>query len=290
VVASVPSTYWRYRRSLGRELRGLREVRGLSGNQFAKELGWAQSKVSRIETGAQFPTESDLEVWCETLRLSKKELGELLSLLKRAESEYHNWKEHYRLAGGAAEKQQEILLFENQAKTICEFHPNLVPGLLQTKAYAEELLHLPFGPLFFGVDEASIQKMIVTRIQRQRIIYDPDKSVRIVVLESALLTRVCSVYTLYEQLLRLIDLCALRSLELGIVPLQNQLPIIPMGTYSIYDNHTVILETLSGEQQLSSAEEVNLYLSSFDAIAGVSLRGNSAATFLREAAKRVLPK
>lgn len=40
------------RRKLGEELRALRHTSGLTSRDAAALLGWHQSKVSRIETGA----------------------------------------------------------------------------------------------------------------------------------------------------------------------------------------------------------------------------------------------
>ena len=221
---SIPSTYYRHRRTLGQAMRGARKASGLSGNQLARQLGWAQSKVSRIETGVQIPSDSDLDLWCTQLKLPKGERGHLISLLQQAESEYRNWKDNYQLAGGAAGKQRQILLFEKNSKLICEFQPSLIPGLLQTAQYARELLYLPCGPKFFGAEDAEIEKMIQARTERQSIIYDPSRSIEIVLLEAALRTRVCSSDTLHEQLLRLVDLCALRSLSLAVVPMESRDP------------------------------------------------------------------
>ena len=221
--------------------------------------------------------------------MGKGERGDLYSLLQRAESEYRNWKDNYSLAGGAAGKQREILLFESNSKIISEFQPSLIPGFLQTKSYAGELLRLPFGPLFFGATDEDIEAMVLARIERQKMLYDHEKRVRAIVLEPALTTRVCSIETIYEQLHRLIDLCTLRSLEFGIVPSQAQLPLIPLGSYTIYDDQTVVLETLSGEQQLSSAEEVTLYSESFNAISEVALWGQNAAHLIRSIAQTLKP-
>jgi predicted transcriptional regulator len=45
---------------LGAELRRYRQDVGLTGQQLAEALGWYQSKVSRIETGASRPTMGDV--------------------------------------------------------------------------------------------------------------------------------------------------------------------------------------------------------------------------------------
>ncbi|NEE07279.1 helix-turn-helix domain-containing protein, partial [Streptomyces sp. SID7499] len=48
------------RRKLGEELRSLRHASGLTSRDAARLLGWHQSKVSRIETGASGVTPADV--------------------------------------------------------------------------------------------------------------------------------------------------------------------------------------------------------------------------------------
>ncbi|MBH0246207.1 helix-turn-helix domain-containing protein, partial [Streptomyces cavourensis] len=48
------------RRKLGEELRSLRHAAGLTSRDAARLLGWHQSKVSRIETGASGVSPGDV--------------------------------------------------------------------------------------------------------------------------------------------------------------------------------------------------------------------------------------
>ncbi|MGQ0773017.1 MAG: helix-turn-helix domain-containing protein [Pseudonocardiales bacterium] len=52
-----------HRVRLAARLRELRTATGLSGNRFAAHIGWDQSRVSKLETGAQLPTDEDLRTW-----------------------------------------------------------------------------------------------------------------------------------------------------------------------------------------------------------------------------------
>ncbi|MGC5309790.1 helix-turn-helix domain-containing protein [Micromonospora zamorensis] len=55
---------------LAGHLRGLRRNAGLTGAQTARQLGWAPSKVSKIETGKQMPTDDDLFRWMDMCQAS----------------------------------------------------------------------------------------------------------------------------------------------------------------------------------------------------------------------------
>jgi transcriptional regulator with XRE-family HTH domain len=52
----------------------LRESTGLSGTAFSRQLGWVQSKVSKIETGAQTPSVEDIRRWAAAARADLDEL------------------------------------------------------------------------------------------------------------------------------------------------------------------------------------------------------------------------
>ncbi|MGH4015952.1 MAG: helix-turn-helix domain-containing protein [Pseudonocardiaceae bacterium] len=56
------------RAQFGRRLRVLREESRLTGKDLAARLGWAQSKVSRLENGKQTATLGDVEAWAQAVR------------------------------------------------------------------------------------------------------------------------------------------------------------------------------------------------------------------------------
>jgi hypothetical protein len=151
------------------------------------------------------------------------------------------------------------------------------------------LLKLPFGPTTFGATDSDVDEMLSARLERQQVLYEPSKRIRIVVLESALWARVCSPATLLEQLQRLLDLSSLRSLTFGIVRLDSSLPLIPMGGFTVYDTDLVVLETLSGEQQVSSLNDLNEYMTAFTKLAKAAVYGTDAARVLDKISAELRP-
>jgi transcriptional regulator with XRE-family HTH domain len=277
------ATYQRERRRLSERLRLLRQEAGISGNQFAKRLGWPQSKVSKIETAKQLPTEEDIRHWVNMIGAPDEVVGELLLLLRRARVEYATWKENYLAAGGAAGKQADILALESRMTRIGEFQPAFVPGLVQTAEYARELQHLPSGPLAFGGDEADIAQMVANRMRRQQVLYTPGKRVQLIMLEGALRTRVCSAVTLAGQLDRLIAVIGLPTLELGILPFEGDVPVLPINAFWLYDEDLVVIETLTGEQQLSEPDEIALYDRFFELLRNAARKGPEAVAIIQRA-------
>ena len=207
--------YQRERRRLAEALKALRIGAGLSGARLAEMLNWQQSKVSKIETRKQLPTEEDISAWVGAAGGSPETAGELISTLRGARVEFATWKDAFR-DSGADGVQADILELEAQTTRIAEFQPSQISGLLQTADYAREYLHLPCGPLSFGADEETIDQMVAKRMQRQQVLYQHGKQVTVVMLEGALRARLVSAPTLAGQLDRLMAVSGLASLELCI--------------------------------------------------------------------------
>jgi hypothetical protein len=51
---------------------------------------------------------------------------------------------------------------------VCEYQPAMMPGLVQTPAYAREMLSVPGGAILTGATPDSIEALIVERVKRRR--------------------------------------------------------------------------------------------------------------------------
>jgi len=272
------------RRRLGRELRSLRERTGQSGSQFARELGWHQTRVSKIELGQQFPTEDDIRAWTAAAG-DTAAAARLIAMRDAAQVAYRTFRQQFRDAGGAAGRQADIAAMESMSVVIGEFQPAFIPGRLQTYGYALEVLQLPSGPGSWGESDEDIERAARTRVElQQQILYDKNKQLRVVVHEAALRTRYGSADTMLGQLDRLLSLTGLPSLELGVIPFAVASPVLGLSGFIIYDDHLVIVETLTGEQQLSDEAEVSRYAGWFDLLRQTAVTGREAATVIQAVA------
>jgi transcriptional regulator with XRE-family HTH domain len=271
--------YQRERRRLAEALKTLRVGAGLSGARLAEMLGWQQSKVSKIETRKQLPTEEDIAAWVGAAGGSPETASELLGALRGARVEYAAWKDAYS-ESGADGVQAGILEIEAQSTRIAEFQPAIISGLLQTAEYARELQHLPCGPLSYGRDEDEISRMIAERMQRQQAIYQPGRQVQIVMLEGALRTRVVSAPTLAGQLSWLMSAIGLASLELGVIPFEATVPVWPTAGFRLYDD-LVIEESVEGENQVAEPELVARYEKDFGLLREAAIRNRDAVPVIQ---------
>ncbi len=66
---------------VGQRLRQMRIDANFSGKDFAAQLGWHASKVTRIEQGQQTPSLYDIEQWCQGCGQPEAEVTVLYTLL-----------------------------------------------------------------------------------------------------------------------------------------------------------------------------------------------------------------
>jgi hypothetical protein len=242
-------------------------------------LGWQQSKVSKIETRKQLPSEEDITAWVAAAGGSPETASELVAVLRGARIEYAAWKDAYR-DSGADGVQADILELEAQTTRIAEFQPAMISGLLQTADYTREFLHLPCGPLSFGADEETIDQMVAKRMQRQQVLYEHGRQVQVVMLEGALRCRVVSAPTLAGQLDRLMAVSGLSSLELGIIPFEATVPVFPLSGFRLYDD-LVIVESIVGEQQLAEPDDVARYEKYLELLRETASTGREATAVIQ---------
>src|SRR5690349_2968952 len=141
------------KRRLGDELRQLREVSGVSAEAAAVELDCNVSKIRHIEGGRNAPSKSDLTVLCNLYGAS----SEIRAVLEdiRQDARQRGWWSTYRLPKWL----NAYVGAESDAHTVSTFGLELIPGLLQTEAYARTLQEIG------GVVDP--EKIVAARAKRQ---------------------------------------------------------------------------------------------------------------------------
>ena len=165
----------------------------------------------------------------------------------------------------------------------------IIPAQLRLAQYSAEFLHLALGPMTWGLDKAGVSAMVGAQMERQKILYEPGRLFRIVILEAALTTRLVSVATMAAQLDRLLAITAgsLPSLDFRIIPSGALVPVFPMSGFVIFDDHLVSVETLTGEQRLSDPDEVKAYREAFELLYEAGVGGRQAGALILSALARL---
>lgn len=263
----------------------MREIRATafrSGSAMARHLGWQQTRVNKLEHGYQLPSPEDLDAWVAAVEASPHVRAQLGDLLTHARIQYSSWAEVYR-CGGIADRQAEIGAAEAGAALLRGYQPSLIPGIVQTVAYARELLTIPGGPVLTGATPERIEALIAQRIKRQELLYGPGRHVQIVLGEAALTVHFGTVNTLQGQLDRLMTLAGLPSVDLRILPRAVASPVMPLSGFWL-DEEAVYIETLTGEQQLTGPDDIAVYTKAFELLHVAALAGQDAAALIQHVA------
>jgi transcriptional regulator with XRE-family HTH domain len=283
--ASDVSSVYEARSALGKRLREIRQQAGLTGRALAESLSWPASKVSKLENGQQTPTDSDIRGWTGvTRRLDEAEA--LLASLHTLEVQHAEWQRLLR--GGFRQRQGELAKLDLRTRTFRVFEATVIPGLLQTAEYAQarfvETAHRFSGP--GGLNEA-----VRARIQRQDVLYRPDKRFHFLLTEAALRFRLCPPAVMLGQLDRLVSLSALPNVRLGIIGFETQYAATtPWHGFWLYDQGRVLVETFSAVLDLRQPQEVRLYARVFEELAAVASYGRAARGIINQVIDDLSPE
>jgi transcriptional regulator with XRE-family HTH domain len=197
-------------RELGAELRKRRQAAGWSASDLGRRLGWSPAKVSRMESGDRGQSEVDVAIYLTFCGVHKEELNELLDLAREPDDGYLVRPHGQRLR----DELRTLVFHETTAVNIDSYEPFLIPGLLQTEAYARALFY------WVGlVPENRIEVCVHARIDRQALLRRPNPpAFDFLIHESAARSRVGGSEVMNEQLLHLVFLTSLPQCTIRIVP------------------------------------------------------------------------
>ena len=110
---------------------------------------------------------------------------------------------------------ESALQLEQQATMIREFALSFIPGILQTERYARAVLSTSFPP----VGEAECDRLVVTRLERAKILGDPVTPVVWALLDEAVLRRVVGgPKVMAEQLRHIVKLAESGRVRVHVLP------------------------------------------------------------------------
>lgn len=179
-------------------LREQREAAGLTQQELADASIMTRSHISHIEAGRRIPSKEDAR------RLDKAlNTGNVLSSFLPQDDV------------AVADRFETARQLENQATMIREFAPSLVPGILQTERYMRSVLSTAFPPW----SEEECDRIVVTRLERAKILADPVTPVVWVLLDEAVLRRlVGGPDVMAEQLLHIVHLVENQRVRVHVLP------------------------------------------------------------------------
>jgi transcriptional regulator with XRE-family HTH domain len=277
------------RRRLAAELRRLRERADLTGDQAAELLGWSGSKISRIETHRIGVKPADLRKLFDLYRVDPAHREQIQALLREAAAS--SWLES--VTAGFPADYATYLYAEAEADAVWIWDPLIVPGLIQTDAYARAVL-AGYGEMF-KLPPGDAERRIEIRRLRQNQLLDRHPLLRlsVVIDESTLYRKFGDNAVMREQLLRLEELTALPNVTLRVLPLAGTHPI-GTGAFSylhfdpVQDvplGDMVEVEHLTGAYYLEDDEQVFRYRVTFSSLTAMAAGKDQSRAMIEAAAR-----
>lgn len=273
------------RRRLAAELRHLRERSGLTLEEAAAQVEISKSALSRIETtksGARVPI---VRVLLQLYGVDPETTESLIQLTREARQ--RSWWHQYIAAMPPGF--EKFLGFEEEASERLQFSVMLVPGLLQTRQYAEAVLR-EYAP---GLTQDVIRQRVELRLSRQAILQRADRSESwFVIDEGALRRMIGGRAVMADQLRHLAGLMANRRVNLQILPLAAGAYPALEGAFTIFrfaaDPTIVQVELLNSSVYLEEPARVRQYCQAFDQIRATAASLTQSELIINDVLKETL--
>lgn len=267
-------------RKLAAELRRLREQAGLSTDQAAAQLGagWSRFKVARIETAKTKPTLPAITAMLDLYGINS---GLREALLKLAKDAWRRgwWTNYSDVFRGS------YVALEDDAATIDEWSPQLVPGLLQTDDYARAVIRASLA----DDDAVAVQRRVQARSARRTLLgrTDPPAPIFTAIIDEAALQRpVGGRDVMRAQFHALLDAARRPNVTIRVLPCS-------VGEHPGLDGPFIILtfpeqlspdvayvETKAGDNYVESAADVRRFRLDFDNLQSAALSPEGSAELI----------
>ncbi|MFB9518117.1 helix-turn-helix domain-containing protein [Streptomyces purpureus] len=256
------------RRKLGEELRRLRLDAGLTSGEAAGLVGWHQSKVSRIETGASGVATADVTRLLDAYGVAEPRLRALLEALAgAADGGGSGWWHAYR--GVIPPQYRDFISLESQARTVRTLETSVVPGLLQTPEYARAVTQSALD----GLPTTTVDSLVEVRLTRQEVLRaDPPLEFSAVLDEAVLRRQVGGPGVMRAQLRKLVEWGALPHVRLQVLPFTMggyiglSGPFVIFSFPNISDLDVVVLDHLTSSLYLERNDDLDAYSAAFRAM------------------------
>ncbi|MEV6796456.1 helix-turn-helix transcriptional regulator [Streptomyces sp. NPDC051320] len=271
------------RRRLGQELRKLREQKNMTAEQVAERLLVSQSKISRLENGRRSISQRDVRDLCGVYEVEDHRIVDSLMQMAKDSRQQGWWH-----AFGDIPYSVYIGL-ETDAASIRVYESQVLPGLLQTRRYAEALITGAMPE----TSTTDIEKRVQVRLRRQDRLQAADSPLRLwAVLDEATLRRVVGDrQSMIEQLESLIEWSQLPHVTLQVLPFEVGAHPGVTGQYAILefpdagDSSVVYIEGVTSDLYLEKAPDVQRYSVMYEHLRAQALNADQTRQFISDVAK-----
>lgn len=266
-------------RKVVRRLLQWREAAGMRQDDVAAALQWSKAKVSRFENADQIPGPADVLALAAIYGVSDVERDQYVALSLQARQ--RGWWQRY--DDSLASNFGEYVGLEAEASHVREFAIDLIPGLLQTDAYASALMQA-WVP---RVDEDVARDRASLRAERQKNLFGEDPvAVTAVIGEAALRQLVGGPETMREQLGHLVTMSEQAHITIQVLPFSAGAvpalgePFIILSFAGPDDPDVAFADHLTGCVYVEAEDDVESYNLNFGALQEKALAPAESIEFI----------
>jgi transcriptional regulator with XRE-family HTH domain len=265
---------------LGAELREARKKADKTIVQVAEALGYHHSTISRWERGETMPTVADIGAVLVVLGITGDDRDQLVELARH--DGVPDW-----VAPGIGKQLALLIEYERIAHRVAEINPLLIPGLLQTSAYARALM------IAEGATSGQAEQWTKIRMDRQSVLTRKQRPMHYLAIigEQALRYPPCEDAILVDQLDHLITMGARPNVTVEVLPFGRRCAPALEGRFILLefnDNSAVVhLESQWSTTTLTNERAVRDYQRTVAAIRGRVLGEQDSAALIRKIQKEV---
>lgn len=269
-------------RRLGVALKRYRQAAGLDQLQAAEVIVASQTRVSRIESGHVTARPIEIRAMLGAYGVDDLEVRERLEDLAKSANRRGWWLEH---AAHLRADYLDHISLEDDATYIREWQPVLVPGLLQTRAYAQAVITA--GPDY--VDDALVEQLISVRTGRQTKIEPGGTNYTAIIWEPVVIHPLLAIESHREQLDHILDASQRQNVTVQVLPISAGVPVGATSAFSSFSFESdpiveaVTMENLRGTSVLEDLDDLTAYTNAFDQLRSAALTPDASARMIRNA-------
>ncbi|MFG2452093.1 helix-turn-helix domain-containing protein [Streptomyces sp. NPDC048512] len=271
------------RRQLGADLRRLRERKGMTLEEAGARVGISKATLSRYETKEGSVKWPAVDALCREYDVTDVERLALVELAKGAKIQGW-WRS---LADPIPDSMNLMLTLEDEVVREDHYACMYIPGLLQTRAYAEAVHRASE----MQCPEREVQHMVDIRMKRQELLHrDEPPHIWCVIDEAAIRRSVGGRQVMREQLQHLLELAELPHVTIQILTFSTGAHAAAVGSFAILrgpapDLDVVYVDVLSGGLFMEKEQELERYRLAFQYLSAQALDLESSATLIRRISK-----
>lgn len=272
------------RYQLGQELKGLRGSAGMSLDDAAQVLKCSVAKIRRVEGGKVGLRLGDLFLLLDAYKVEDTTVRAVLMEMQEQGNQRGWWSKL-----GLPETTARLLGFESSASSIRFYEQWLVPGLLQTEAYARAAIRGITAP----ISDEELDRAVRLRLERQeRTLKSANPPKLWVILDEAVIRRlVGGPEIMREQLEYLLE--GPYPYTLQVIPFSAGAHAGGVGAFWIFDfppntrTPVVYVEAQAGNLYLSDEVEVERATLSYNQLRATASGEEVSRQFVADAMKEL---